>query len=112
MADQLNMRDSSAPPTYFQPFKNNVFRLDEGYSEETRSQTGSEMRAESRQGHVMDAEGGPSPLLLPEWIGNLNESERSGMSLGCRVGPVLWECCMAKSRQTSINTTHQIPPRG
>lgn len=76
----MNMRDAAgAPPTLFQPFKRNDFRLDEGYSEEMRSQTGSEMRAESRQGHVMEAENGLSTLVLPEYFGNLNETERSGM---------------------------------
>jgi F-box and WD-40 domain protein 1/11 len=79
MADQLNLRGNGPAPVYFQPFKNNIFRLDEGYSEETRSQTGSEMRADSRMGDVdVDADG-PSALLLPEWTVNLSESERSGM---------------------------------
>ena len=81
MADHL--RDGGAP-SYFRPFKTDVFRLDEGYSDETRSQAGSEMRAESRQGQVgMEADAVTSPYLpvLPEWISGLNESERSGMYL-------------------------------
>ena len=93
MADSMNMRDAAptAPPTYFQAFKRNDFRLDEGYSEEMRSQAGSEMRAESRQGHVMDADSaaGTSTLILPEYFGNLNETERSGMCTipgGCHGG--------------------------
>jgi hypothetical protein len=79
MADQLNLRDGSAPPTYFPPFKRNDFRLDEGYSEETRSQAGSELPAESRQEQIMDMEGETAALLLPDWVGNLNEEQRSGM---------------------------------
>lgn len=83
MAD--NLRSNGPAAAYFQPFKNNIFRLDEGYSEETRSQTGSELRAESRQGEVMDSDS-PPPLMLPEWIGNMNESERSGTSPVCIYG--------------------------
>lgn len=91
MADQLNMRNAPAPSSnYFNPFKNrDVFRLDEGYSEETRSQAGSEMPAESRQleGPFMDSGSDEaSSYMLPEWIGNLNESERSGECCLC------WRC--------------------
>jgi hypothetical protein len=76
MDDRLNVR---SPPTYFRSFKNDVFRLDEGYSEETRSQAGSEMRAESREEmHGMDVEGAPAGYLLPEWTGSLSETERAG----------------------------------
>lgn len=82
MADQINMRaNSTAPPALFQPFKNNnIFRLDEGYSEETRSQAGSELPIDARMSEVMDADGS-LPSLLPEWTGNMNESARSGMFL-------------------------------
>jgi len=54
------------------------FRLDEGFSEDTRSQTGSEttLRADSRM------EDGPEQdqqnHSLPEWILGMNESDRSG----------------------------------
>lgn len=79
MADQINLRDVGAPPTYFQPFKRNDFRLDEGYSEETRSQAGSELPAESKQEQGMEVEGEAATQLLPDWVGNLNEEQRSGM---------------------------------
>lgn len=82
MADQINMRaNGTAPPALFQPFKNNnIFRLDEGYSEETRSQAGSELPMDARMSEVMDADGS-LPSLLPEWTGNMSESARSGMFL-------------------------------
>jgi F-box and WD-40 domain protein 1/11 len=54
------------------------FRLDEGFSEDTRSQSGSEatVRADSR------VEDGPEQVhqnhSLPEWILGMNESDRSG----------------------------------
>lgn len=55
-------------------------RFDEGYSEDTRSQNGSDM--------VMRIDGGPgdgemdaiSPFSLPDWVMTLSENERSGMS--------------------------------
>jgi F-box and WD-40 domain protein 1/11 len=66
-------------PSFLQPFKSNTFKLDEGYSEDTRSQAGSEMRADSRMGDIMDHE--PSQSLLPDWVVNMNEAERSGRLL-------------------------------
>ncbi|KIW02424.1 uncharacterized protein PV09_06240 [Verruconis gallopava] len=85
MADLRGGNGPPQPPTaLFHPFKNaNIFRLDEGYSDDTRSQAGSEMRAESRIGDViMDVvpDGHQPSLLLPEWIGNLNEAERSELA--------------------------------
>ena len=82
MADPL--RNNGAPPfppSYLQAFKSaspmlNSFRLDEGYSEDTRSQAGSEMRADSRMGDMMDHE--PIQSLLPDWVINMSEGERSG----------------------------------
>lgn len=54
-------------------------RFDEGYSEDTRSQTGSDMvmRTESRLG-----EGGMEQDMqysLPDWVMHMTEGERSGM---------------------------------
>jgi F-box and WD-40 domain protein 1/11 len=68
-------RNSGQPPfapSFLQNFKSNTFKLDEGYSEDTRSQAGSEMRADSRMGDILDTQ------LLPDWVVNMNETERSG----------------------------------
>ena len=70
MAEQMHLRGGGAYTPY-QPFKSNVFRLDEGYSEETRSQAGSEMPTEPRLSDLMEADG-PQPFLLPaDWTSNL-----------------------------------------
>ena len=53
-------------------------RFDEGYSEDTRSQTGSDMvvRNESRLGEgVMEQD---MQYALPDWVMHMSESERSG----------------------------------
>jgi F-box and WD-40 domain protein 1/11 len=87
MADPLR---NGSVPNFAHPFlplaafksaaspMHNAFRLDEGYSEDTRSQAGSEMRADSRMGDLPDPE--PSQSLLPDWVLNLTEYERSGKS--------------------------------
>jgi F-box and WD-40 domain protein 1/11 len=71
-----------ATPTYLQSFRPassmSASRFDEGYSEDTRSQTGSDtvMRTESRLG-----EGGMEQDMqyaLPDWVAHMSESERSG----------------------------------
>ncbi|TID14504.1 WD40 repeat-like protein [Venturia nashicola] len=66
-------------PSFLQNFKSNTYIKDEGYSEDTRSQAGSEMRADSRMGEVegdiMDQDASPSGL--PDWVVNMNETERS-----------------------------------
>jgi F-box and WD-40 domain protein 1/11 len=72
----------SAPP-YLQAFRPassmSSNRFDEGYSEDTRSQSGSDMvmRLDSRlgEGVVMDQD---SQYPLPEWVLNMTENERSG----------------------------------
>jgi F-box and WD-40 domain protein 1/11 len=86
MADPF--RNSGHPPfapSFLNNFKSNTFKLDEGYSEDTRSQAGSEMRADSRMGDIMDQDASPS--LLPDWVVNMNETERSGMA------PTIDACC-------------------
>ena len=57
---------------------NAVFKLDEGYSEDTRSQSGSDtiMRTDSRLGEGLDQD---TQFPLPEWVLNMNEGDRSGM---------------------------------
>ncbi|QDS75024.1 hypothetical protein FKW77_005914 [Venturia effusa] len=66
-------------PSFLQNFKSSTYMKDEGYSEDTRSQAGSEMRADSRMGEIegdmMDQDAPPS--LLPGWIMNMNETERT-----------------------------------
>lgn len=59
----------------------NTFRLDEGYSEDTRSQTGSEMpaRADSSMGETHEQD--QTNAQLPEWILGMNELDRSGTRL-------------------------------
>jgi len=54
-----------------------VSRFDEGYSEDTRSQSGSDM-AMRNDGHLTDADWEPdSPLHLPDWVLALSDHERS-----------------------------------
>jgi F-box and WD-40 domain protein 1/11 len=53
-------------------------RFDEGYSEDTRSQSGNDM---VMQNDFRPAEDGLQPdsqLTLPDWVVALSESERSG----------------------------------
>jgi F-box and WD-40 domain protein 1/11 len=71
-------------PSYLQAFRQgsamNANRFDEGYSEDTRSQSGSDMimRTDSRLGD----EGMEQELqyALPDEVMQMSESERSGMS--------------------------------
>ena len=71
----------SGPP-YMHPFRPassmSANRFDEGYSEDTRSQSGSDMvmRGDFRPGE--DGLQPDSQLALPDWVVALNESERSG----------------------------------
>lgn len=83
MAGPLGSTTPFAAPAYLQSFRPassmSASRFDEGYSEDTRSQTGSDMvvRTDSRLG-----EGGMEQDLqyaLPEWVMHMSESERSGM---------------------------------
>ena len=57
------------------------FKIDEGYSEETRSQNGSDaaVRADSRDSELPDQE--ITPICpLPDWVLGLSEADRSGMT--------------------------------
>ena len=65
-------------PTFRPSSMNAVFKLDEGYSEDTRSQSGSDtiMRTDSRLGEGLDQD---TQFPLPEWVLNMNEGDRSGM---------------------------------
>lgn len=84
MADPFRNNGPLPPfaPSFLQSFKSNIYIKDEGYSEDTRSQAGSEMRADSRMGEVegegdmMDQDASPSGL--PDWVINMNETERRG----------------------------------
>ncbi|KAF2493125.1 WD40 repeat-like protein [Lophium mytilinum] len=55
---------------------NSSFKIDEGYSEETRSQTGSDtvMRTDSRLGEGLDQD---AQYVLPDYILGMSEGERS-----------------------------------
>ena len=84
----LQQHLTSAPSAYAaQPFlpalKNNMnspFRLDEGYSEDTRSQSeGDAMRVDPAAGDV-EERSAHSQLELPDWVKNLSEVQRSGES--------------------------------
>lgn len=75
MADPHNL-PPRVGPSYYQSFRaNDDFRLDEGYSEETISRAGSDMPLDSNDALLVHS---PPEPLLPAWIGNLSESERSG----------------------------------
>lgn len=72
----------SAPPYHQHPFRPassmSANRFDEGYSEETRSQTENDtvMRGDAQ---LSDAEAEPdAPFTLPDWVLALSEHERSG----------------------------------
>lgn len=55
------------------------FKLDEGYSEETRSQTGSDEAMEPEPTAGTTAGLVPAPYVgLPDWIMALGEDQRSG----------------------------------
>jgi F-box and WD-40 domain protein 1/11 len=53
-------------------------RFDEGYSEETRSQSGSDMVMRSDSRLADDGIQPDSPFTLPDWVMALSEGERSG----------------------------------
>ena len=71
-------------PPYIAAFQsaasmNAPFKIDEGYSEETRSQNESDapMRSGSRDSDLPDQEAA-TMLPLPEWVLGLSETDRSG----------------------------------
>jgi F-box and WD-40 domain protein 1/11 len=71
----------SGPP-YMHPFRPassmSANRFDEGYSEDTRSQSDNDlvMRSDSRL--IDDGMQPDSPFSLPDWVMALSEGERSG----------------------------------
>lgn len=73
-----------AAPPYLQAFRPassmSANRFDEGYSEDTRSQSGSDMtmRLDSRLGESIGMDQDPQ-YPLPDWVLNMSENERSGM---------------------------------
>jgi F-box and WD-40 domain protein 1/11 len=81
------MASNAAFPTYLQAFRPasamNANRFDEGYSEDTRSQSGSDMimRTDLRLGD--DGMEQELQYALPDEVMQMSESERSGMSRQC-----------------------------
>jgi len=83
----------SSPPYHQHPFhpasSMSANRFDEGYSEETRSQTENDtvMRGDAR---LSDSEAEPdAPFTLPDWVLALSENERSGKYPDMPRGPRL-----------------------
>lgn len=81
-------RTPGTAASYTQPFSpalktalsnmNSPFRLDEGYSEDTRSQSEADvMRVDSGLADV-DDRSPQTTLDLPDWVKSLTEAERSG----------------------------------
>lgn len=78
MAGPLDNPAAFTAPSYLQAFNPasslGANRFDEGYSEDTRSQTGSDMVMRQGEGAIeADLQYG-----LPEWVMGMNEHERSG----------------------------------
>jgi len=71
----------SGPP-YMHPFRPassmSANRFDEGYSEETRSQSGNDMVMMGDSRLADDGIQPDSPFTLPDWVMALSEGERSG----------------------------------
>ncbi len=73
------------PPQYRPQFPSSPIqildRLDEGYSEETRSQTGSDgvLTPDTRSGAMEEQVLNDPLVVLPEWIMAMSELDRSGM---------------------------------
>jgi F-box and WD-40 domain protein 1/11 len=59
-------------------------RFDEGYSEDTRSQSGSDLVLRSDSRLMEDGIQPDSPFSLPDWVTALSEGERSGESTKLR----------------------------
>lgn len=79
---RLTMNHLGSPP-YFANLKNTSvntsYKLDEGYSEETRSQSGGSDTLMSNDALVVDTSEDGTGLRLPEWVLSMNENERSGI---------------------------------
>ena len=69
-------------PHYFTNLKgsnvNTSFKLDEGYSEETRSQSGGSDTLMGNDALILDLSEDAADLRPPDWVLNMNENERSG----------------------------------
>ncbi|KAF2089508.1 WD40 repeat-like protein [Saccharata proteae CBS 121410] len=84
-ATQPNANPYVGRPAYFPPSKNTAmgaaFKLDEGYSEETRSQSDGDtaIRQEPRGGDLMEQD--MAPLSLPDWVLALGEDQRAEFAL-------------------------------
>lgn len=66
-------------PPFQPPQMQTAFKLDEGYSEETRSQTGSDVAMEPEYMAAVPRSQDPTSLIgLPDWIMTLGEHQRSG----------------------------------
>ena len=84
MAGPLGNTAQLSGPPYMHPFRPassmSANRFDEGYSEDTRSQNGSDMVMRTDVGLVDGDMDAISPLSLPDWVMALSENERSGES--------------------------------
>lgn len=83
---------STAFPAYTVPTLSPSFRVDEGYSDDTRSQSDKEI--------VPD-----NAMMLPDWVLAQNEANRAGKCLASVVVP---EVC---SQSVVSPPAHQTPPR-
>ncbi|KAH8730718.1 hypothetical protein GQ44DRAFT_746627 [Phaeosphaeriaceae sp. PMI808] len=81
MAGPLKPAAQISGPPYMHPFRPassmSVNRFDEGYSEDTRSQSGSDMAMRGDFRLVEDVLQPDAQLALPDWVMALSESERS-----------------------------------
>lgn len=85
IAGNLSAGFPTPPPQYRPQFPSSPIqildRLDEGYSEETRSQTGSDgvLTPDTRSGAMEEQVLNDPLVVLPEWIMAMSELNRSGM---------------------------------
>ena len=84
MSGPLGSSAAFPTPSYLQAFRPTSSmsantKFDEGYSEDTRSQTGSDlaMRADGRLGDGAVEQ--DMQYALPDWVMQMSEHERSGM---------------------------------
>ena len=54
------------------------YKVDEGYSEETRSQSGGSDTLMGNDALVLDLSEDGTDLRLPDWVLSMNDNERSG----------------------------------
>ena len=79
---RLTMNHLGSPP-YLANLKNTnmstSYKLDEGYSEETRSQSGGSDTLMGNDALVVNISEDGMGLRLPEWVLSMSENERSGI---------------------------------